>query len=160
PRQYACAANWMYAIWIRGQRITMCAVTGRRPLNVCTSIAVEDCLNRKDTNMPKQNASDAAMARRIAALQSLMRKLEESSEGSSELDAEFANVFPSAPTNATRSMEALMGLIAIELPGWLVLCSHSILATDVALYPLALASFDAISASGRKIDVDTGCWKI
>ena len=51
-------------------------------------------------------------------MDSLLRKLEAAREGSLELDAEFKTVFPSAPSNVTRSIDAVVQLIEAELPGW------------------------------------------
>jgi hypothetical protein len=44
-----------------------------------------------------QNTSRAARSQGIAGLKRLLRKVEIASDGSPELDSEFANIFPSAP---------------------------------------------------------------
>jgi hypothetical protein len=55
-----------------------------------------------------QNTSCAAKGQSIGALKKLLRKVELASEGSPELDSDFVSIFPSAPTNVTRSIDALV----------------------------------------------------
>ena len=57
-------------------------------------------------------------------LEKLLRKVEAASKGSPELDREFASAFPSAPPNVTRSIDAVVGLIETELPGWWWTCGY------------------------------------
>src|SRR6516165_2414408 len=47
----------------------------------------------------------------------LLRKVETARSGTAELDSSFASVFPSAPRKVTRSIDAAVRLIEIELPG-------------------------------------------
>ena len=67
-------------------------------------------------------------------MDSLLRKLEAAREGSLELDAEFKTVFPSAPSNVTRSIDAVVQLIEAELPGWWWTCRYCTASNDASLY--------------------------
>jgi hypothetical protein len=82
-----------------------------------------------------QNTSRAARSQGIAGLKKLLRKVEIASDGSPELDSEFASIFPSAPANVTRSIDALVRLIETELPGWWWTFGHCTLSNDASLYP-------------------------
>ena len=67
-------------------------------------------------------------------LKKLLRKLEDAREGSLELDAEFKAAFPSAPSNVTRSIDAVVQLIKAELPGWWWTCGYCTASNDASLY--------------------------
>jgi hypothetical protein len=71
----------------------------------------------------------------VAVLQKLLRKVKRVSEGSPELDSEFAKIFPSAPANVSRSIDALVQLIEAELPGWWWTFGYCKLSNDASLYP-------------------------
>ena len=88
-----------------------------------------------------RNASRAVRGQRIAALTKLLRKVELSSEGSPELDREFAIIFPSAPVNVTCSIDVLVRLIETELPGWWWTFGYCKLSNDASLYPPGSARF-------------------
>ena len=47
---------------------------------------------------------------------------------------EIATVFPSAPRKVTRSIDAAVRLIEIELPGWWWTCGYCRLSNDASLY--------------------------
>ena len=64
----------------------------------------------------------------------LLRKVEATPHGTPELDAEFAKVFPSAPANVTRSIDAVVQLVESELPGWWWTCGYCKLSNDASLY--------------------------
>ena len=68
-------------------------------------------------------------------LKKLLRKVEVSAEGSPELEREIARVFPSAPADVSRSIDALVKLIETELPGWWWTCGFCKLSDDASLYP-------------------------
>jgi hypothetical protein len=82
-----------------------------------------------------------ARSQRIAALETLLQKVEFASEGSPELDSDFARTFPSAPTNVTRSIDALVRMIEIELPGWWWTFGYCTFSNDASLYPPGSARF-------------------
>jgi hypothetical protein len=63
----------------------------------------------------------------------LLRKVETARSGTAELDSSFASVFPSAPRNVTRSIDAAVRLIESELPGWWWTCGHCTLSDDASL---------------------------
>jgi hypothetical protein len=88
-----------------------------------------------------QNTSCAAKGQSIGALKKFLRKVELASEGSPELDSDFASIFPSAPTNVTRSIDALVRMIEIELPGWWWTFGYCTLSNDASLYPPGSARF-------------------
>jgi hypothetical protein len=67
-------------------------------------------------------------------LRELLRKVEAAPNGTTELDSKFASVFPSAPRNVTRSIDAAVRLIESELPGWWWTCGHCTLSDDASLY--------------------------
>ena len=67
-------------------------------------------------------------------LNELLEKVEAAQAGSPELDHEFVRVFPSAPKNVTRSIDAVARLIEIELPGWWWTCGYCTLSNDASLY--------------------------
>jgi hypothetical protein len=79
--------------------------------------------------------SQADTGQRIKDLNRLLRKVEKASHGSTELDREFANIFPSAPAGVTRSIDALVQLIETELPGWWWTFGYCKLSNDASLYP-------------------------
>jgi hypothetical protein len=54
----------------------------------------------------------------IVDLRKLLQKVETARVGSPQLDSEFANIFHSAPSDVTRSIDAAITLIERELPGW------------------------------------------
>ena len=64
----------------------------------------------------------------------LLRRIEAAPNGTPELDSEFASVFPSAPTEVTRSIDAAARLIESELPGWWWTCGYCKLSNDASLY--------------------------
>ena len=68
-------------------------------------------------------------------LNTLLQKLEDTREGSSELDVEIKKVFPSAPDNVTGSIDAVAQLIETELPGWWWTCGYCKASNDASLYP-------------------------
>jgi hypothetical protein len=82
-----------------------------------------------------QTTSHADRAQRIKDLKRLLQKVEIASDGSAELNREFANIFPSAPANVTRSIDALVRLIKTELPGWWWTFGYCRLTNDASLYP-------------------------
>jgi hypothetical protein len=67
-------------------------------------------------------------------LKNLLEKIESAPTGSPELDGEFATVFPSAPENVTRSIDAVARLIETELPGWWWTCGYCSLSNDASVY--------------------------
>ena len=67
-------------------------------------------------------------------LEELLRKVETVPSGTAELDSSFAKVFPSAPRKVTRSIDAAVRLIEIELPGWWWTCGYCMLSNDASLY--------------------------
>jgi hypothetical protein len=66
--------------------------------------------------------------------EALLQKIETASQGTPELDRDFATVFPSAPPNVTRSIDAVARLIESELPGWWWTCGYCTLSNDASLY--------------------------
>jgi hypothetical protein len=64
----------------------------------------------------------------------LLRRVETAPNGTPELDSEFASVFPSAPTEVTRSIDAAARLIESELPGWWWTCGYCTVSNDASLY--------------------------
>jgi hypothetical protein len=81
-----------------------------------------------------QNTSCAAKGQSIGTLKKLLRKVELASEGSPELDSDFVSIFPSAPTNVTRSIDGLVRMIETELPGWWWTFGYCTLSNDASLY--------------------------
>src|SRR5262245_63084743 len=79
-------------------------------------------------------------SRQIAALKNLLRKVMMASAGSPKLDREFAKIFPSAPPNVSRSIDALVRLIETE-PGWWWTFGYCKLSNDASLYPPGSARF-------------------
>jgi hypothetical protein len=67
-------------------------------------------------------------------LEELLRKVETARSGTAELDSAFVSVFPSAPRKVTRSIDAAVRLIEIELPGWWWTCGYCMLSNDASLY--------------------------
>jgi len=67
-------------------------------------------------------------------LKELLRQVETARSGTAELDGAFASVFPSAPRKVTRSIDAAVRLIEIELPGWWWTCGYCMLSNDASLY--------------------------
>jgi hypothetical protein len=67
-------------------------------------------------------------------LKELLRQVETAHSGTAELDGTFASVFPSAPRKVTRSIDAAVRLIEIELPGWWWTCGYCRLSNDASLY--------------------------
>jgi len=67
-------------------------------------------------------------------LKKLLETVENAPTGLPELDREFASVFPSAPENVTRSIDAVARLIETELPGWWWTCGYCTLSNDASLY--------------------------
>jgi hypothetical protein len=67
-------------------------------------------------------------------LEELLRKVETAPSGTAELDSCFASVFPSASRKVTRSIDAAVRLIEIELPGWWWTCGYCTLSNDASLY--------------------------
>jgi hypothetical protein len=86
-----------------------------------------------------QNTSRADRSRK--GLKKLLRKVEVAAKGSPELDLEFAKIFPSAPANVSRSIDALVKLIETELPGWWGTFGYCTLSNDASLYPPGSARF-------------------
>jgi hypothetical protein len=82
-----------------------------------------------------QTTSRAVRSQRIENLKKLLRKVEVAAEGSPGLDREIARVFPSAPANVSRSIDALVRLIETELPGWWWTFGYCKLSNDASLYP-------------------------
>ena len=80
-------------------------------------------------------------SQRIATLKKLLRKVMMASAGSPKLDSEFAKIFPSAPPNVSRSIDALVRLIETELPGWWWTFGYCKLSNDASLYPPGSARF-------------------
>jgi hypothetical protein len=68
-------------------------------------------------------------------MKKLLRKVELAPDASPELDSEFASIFPSAPANVTRSIDALVRLIETELPCWWWTFGSCTLSNDASLYP-------------------------
>jgi hypothetical protein len=66
--------------------------------------------------------------------ETLLQKIETVSQGTPELDRDFATVFPSAPPNVTRSIDAAARLIESELPGWWWTCGYCTFSSDASLY--------------------------
>jgi hypothetical protein len=67
-------------------------------------------------------------------LRKLLHKVETATAGSPELDREFVNAFRSSPPNVTRSIDAAVGLIETELPGWWWNCGYCALRNGASLY--------------------------
>ena len=82
-----------------------------------------------------QDMSRADRRQKIGDLTKLLRKVQFAVEVSAELDREFAKLFPSAPASVSRSIDALVGLIEIELPGWWWTFGYCKLSNDASLYP-------------------------
>ena len=66
--------------------------------------------------------------------EALLEKVETASQGTPELDRDFATVFPSAPPNVTCSIAAAARLIESELPGWWWTCGYCTHSSDASLY--------------------------
>jgi hypothetical protein len=66
--------------------------------------------------------------------EALLQKIETVSQGTPELDRNFATVFPSALPNVIRSIDAAARLIEDELPGWWWTCGYYTLSSDASLY--------------------------
>ena len=79
--------------------------------------------------------SRADRGQRIKDSKWLLQKVEIASDGSPELDNEFANIFPSAPAGVSRSIDALVRLIETELPGWWWTFGYCKRSNDASLYP-------------------------
>ena len=82
-----------------------------------------------------QAASRLDRSQRIADLRALLRNVETAAEGSPDVDREFARIFPTAPRNVSRSIDALVRLIETELPGWWWTFGYCTLSNDASLYP-------------------------
>jgi hypothetical protein len=77
----------------------------------------------------------AILEEQLDTLSTLLQKLEDTREGSPELDVEIKKVFPSTPDNVTRSIDAVARLIETELPGWWWWCGYCKASNDASLYP-------------------------
>lgn len=66
-------------------------------------------------------------------LENLLKKVETAPKGSTELDSEFAIAFPSCPPNLTSSIDAVVSLIELQLPGWWWSCGYCSLSNDASL---------------------------
>ena len=71
----------------------------------------------------------------VPVLEKLLARVEAAAEGSPELDREIAAVFPSAPPEVTRSIDAIVNLINAELPNWWWTCGYCRATNDASLYP-------------------------
>jgi hypothetical protein len=92
----------------------------------------------------------AIWERHLDTLKTLLQKLEETSDGSRELDVEIKKVFPSAPDNVTRSIDAVARLIETELPGWWWWCGHCKASDDASLYPPGCSRYrSTVGPDGR-----------
>jgi len=89
-------------------------------------------------------------------LKALLQKLEDTREGSPELDIEINKVFPSAPSNVTRSIDAVVQLIEAELPGWWWTCGYCKASNDVSLYTPGSSRYPYCSSSTVGPDGRTG----
>jgi hypothetical protein len=87
-------------------------------------------------------------------LKELLIKIESASIGSPELDREFARVFPSAPENVTRSIDAVARLIETELPGWWWTCGYCSLSNDASIYVPGSSTFPYEVYSGSMMGPD------
>ena len=86
----------------------------------------------------------------LVTLQTLLQKLEDTREGSPELDAEVKKVFPSASDNVTRSIDAVARLIETELPGWWWTCGYCKASNDASLYPPGCSRYrSTVGPDGR-----------
>ena len=92
----------------------------------------------------------------LASLKKLLGKVEAAPNGSPDLDAEFARVFPSAPDNVTRSIDAAVSLIETELPGWWWTCGYCKLSNDASLYVPGSNSYPYVSSSRMGPDFRSG----
>ena len=89
-------------------------------------------------------------------LHKLLKKLEAASKGSPELDLEFTVAFPSAPPNVTRSIDAVVQLIEMELPGWWWTCGYCTVSNDASLYPPGSRTYPYSSRSTIGPDYSSG----
>jgi hypothetical protein len=64
----------------------------------------------------------------------LLKKVEAAPQGTTELDEEFAKLYPTAPRDVTRSIDAAVGLVESEFPGWWWTCGYCTLSNDASLY--------------------------
>jgi hypothetical protein len=92
----------------------------------------------------------------LVNLKKLLRKVEAASNGSPELEAEFAITFPSAPPNVTRSIDAVARLIETELPGWWWTFGYCTLSNDASLYVPSSKPYPYVSRSTMGPDFRSG----
>src|SRR3954462_3976721 len=71
----------------------------------------------------------------MRGLEKLRHKIEAAPTGSAKLEQAVRAIFPSAPPNVTRSIDAALQLIEAELPGWWWTCGDCKLTNDASLYP-------------------------
>jgi len=86
------------------------------------------------------------MAKGQEDLEQLLRKVEAASEGTPELDGEFAKIFSKAPPNVSTSIDAVARLFESELPGWWWTCGYCALSNDASLYVPAANGFPYATA--------------
>jgi hypothetical protein len=96
-------------------------------------------LKAQTRTVKMRNTSRADRSQRD--LKKLLRKVNVAVEGSPDLDRELAKIFPSAPANVSRSIDALVKLIETELPGWWWTLGYCNLSNDASLYPPGSARF-------------------
>src|SRR3954468_25041502 len=90
----------------------------------------------------------------MRGLEKLGHKIEAAPTGSAKLDEAVAAVFPSAPPNVTRSVDAVIQLIETELPGWWWTCGFCIRTTDACLYPPGSREFRREQLSNARLGPD------
>src|SRR5262245_25288165 len=79
--------------------------------------------------------NNAGQKVRVRKLRRLLAKVEASRSGSRELDDDIAVLFPSAPSEVSQSIDAVVKLIATELPTWWWSCGYCKVTNDASLYP-------------------------
>jgi len=85
--------------------------------------------------------NNAGQRARVRKLQRLLAKVEASRSGSRKLDEDIATLFPSAPSEVSQSIDAVVKLIATELPNWWWSCGYCKATNDASLYPRGSHSF-------------------
>jgi hypothetical protein len=88
-------------------------------------------MNKTSTTNSAKVTSDQS---RIATLNELRKKLKAAPCGSEELDKEFAAIFASVPADVTSSIDAVVHLVEVELPGWWWSTGYGKLGTYASVY--------------------------
>lgn len=91
---------------------------------------------------------------KVDEFEGLLRKVEAVSEGTAELDRDFATVFASAPPGVTRSIDCAVGLIETELPGWWWSCAYCKVSDDASLCVPGSSRFPHGAYTGANLAAD------